>query len=64
MCKREHLLIWSERYRTEHEIVMRECERVRHIGGSFEITNDYDAKMGQWVSRVTVYYPEGVDAKV
>lgn len=57
--KREHKLLWSDRYRIEHDKVMAECDRVRDLGGSFEIKNTYDIKETQWVSLVTIYYPEG-----
>lgn len=51
----QHQILWSARTEKEHELVMKECERVASIGGMFHIESRY---IGDWYSFITIYYPD------
>lgn len=50
-----HKILWSARTEKEHDLVLKECERVASIGGSFHIENHY---VDDWYSFITIYYPK------
>ena len=56
--KRVSKIIWSSRTEKERDALLKECDRVARIGGSFSIETIYTT---DWHTVYTIDYPETVD---